>query len=63
MIVDILQEYLEKYPQHRKTILNYYAWFSQDCKKGMDEEKAKEQLLDNLKFIKTYDEFNRTDGQ
>lgn len=63
MIVDTLNYYLDKYPQHRKTILNYYAWFIQDCKKGMDEEEAKEQLLDNLKFIDTYDKSNRTDGQ
>lgn len=56
-----LQEYLEKYPQHRKAILNYYAWFIQDCKKGMDEEAK--QLLNNLKFIDTYGEFNRSNGQ
>ena len=62
-MVETLNSYLKKYPQHRKTILNFYAWFIQDLKKGIDEEEAKQQLLDNLKFIDIYDEPNRPNGQ
>lgn len=62
-LMKVLNDYLEKYPEHRKSILNFYAWFIQDLKKGVDEEDATEQLLDNLKFIDTYGEFNRNHGE